>query len=557
MKKFSKILAYILATSVCCLSLFSCHGKLETEASKEEIQTEETHKEAIDFDESKKYNLTFWAKNDTNITQKEIYEKAIEDFCALYPNISIKFKLYTDYSDIYNDVITNISTDTTPNICITYPDHIATYISGNETVARLNDLMHDENYGLGGKKLKFDSPKVSEIVPQFLGECAIGENYYALPFMRSSEACYVNKTMLENMGYTLPEKLTWDFIWEVSEAAMEKDENGNFKANGQKKLLPFIYKSTDNMMIQMLKQQNAPYSDSDGSIYIFNDVTSDVLKTVAEHAKTKAFTTFQRTSYPGNYMNVNQCIFAIDSTAGATWIGYDAPMSEVSRNGIPRFETEVMMIPQYDTENPKMISQGPSVCIFNKKDKGEVTASWLFMQYLLTNDIQIAYSQTEGYVPVTLKAQQSEDYQDYISRCGQDDQKYYDIKIKASKLVLDNPQNTFITPVFNGSASLRQASGEMIEDVTASVNRKKIVDDEYIQNLYKEMIARFNLKNISAPKQEVTQTTNIEVLIEQEKAAETASLSIEAMILVLSLATVWIILLIYSAVMIIKKQKRS
>ena len=60
-----------------------------------------------------------------------------------------------------------------------------------------------------------------------------------------------------------------------------------------------------------------------------------------------------------------------------------------------------MTIPQFDVSAPKMISQGPSVCIFNKTDPGEVLASWLFAQYLLTNDVQIAYSETEGYVPVT------------------------------------------------------------------------------------------------------------------------------------------------------------
>ena len=65
-----------------------------------------------------------------------------------------------------------------------------------------------------------------------------------------------------------------------------------------------------------------------------------------------------------------------------------------------------------------MISQGPSICIFNKSDPQEVLASWLFTQYLLTNDVQIAYSQTEGYVPVTSKAQASAEYQDYLSRAG-------------------------------------------------------------------------------------------------------------------------------------------
>ena len=36
----------------------------------------------------------------------------------------------------------------------------------------------------------------------------------------------------------------------------------------------------------------------------------------------------------------------------------------------------------------------------------------LFAQYLLTNDVQIGYAKTEGYVPVTFKAQNSEEYQE-------------------------------------------------------------------------------------------------------------------------------------------------
>lgn len=83
----------------------------------------------------------FWAKNDTNKTQTEIYKKAIADFEALYPNITVNLNLYTDYGKIYNDVITNISTNTTPNVCITYPDHIATYLTGQNTVVPLDDLV--------------------------------------------------------------------------------------------------------------------------------------------------------------------------------------------------------------------------------------------------------------------------------------------------------------------------------------------------------------------------------------------------------------------------------
>ena len=83
-----------------------------------------------DFLDDKTYEITFWAKNDTNKTQLDIYKKAIEDFESYYPNIKVILKPYTDYRNIYNDVITNIATNTTPNVCISYPDHIATYMTG-------------------------------------------------------------------------------------------------------------------------------------------------------------------------------------------------------------------------------------------------------------------------------------------------------------------------------------------------------------------------------------------------------------------------------------------
>ncbi|MFR1973338.1 MAG: ABC transporter substrate-binding protein [Oscillospiraceae bacterium] len=214
------------------------------------------------FDESRQYEITFWAKNDTNKTQVDIYSKAIADFQALYPNITVKLRLYTDYGKIYNDVITNIATNTTPNVCITYPDHIATYLTGDNVVAPLDALFADEQYGLGGSALRYDGPAPEEMISRFLEECSFSGSHYAVPFMRSTEACYVNRTYVEALGYELPETLTWDFVWEVSEAAAAaKNADGTYTVNDQQVLLPFIYKSTDNMMIQLLRQTGAGYSN--------------------------------------------------------------------------------------------------------------------------------------------------------------------------------------------------------------------------------------------------------------------------------------------------------
>lgn len=486
MKKLASLGAAALLMGT--LALSGCHGRREQAAF--------TVPES--FDTSRQYEVVFWAKNDTNKTQTDIYKQAIEDFRQLYPNITVTLRLYTNYGDIYNDVITNISTGTTPNVCITYPDHIATYLTGDNVVVPLDDLFADEQYGLGGNELLYEGPTPEEIVPQFLEECRLGGAYYAIPYMRSTEACYINKDFVEALGYEVPDVLTWDFIWEVSEAAAAtKGADGVYSLNGQKVLIPFLYKSTDNMMIQMLRQQGAGYSTQTGDVQLFNDTTTGLLLDIADHTAKGAFSTFKISGYPANFLNAGQCVFAVDSTAGSTWMGCDAPLMDIAADEVVDFDTEVRMVPQFDPENPQMISQGPSICIFNKEDPQEVLASWLFAQYLLTDEVQIAYSQTEGYVPVTTRAQNDAGYQDYLSRAGEDNDTHYAVKLQAVQLLLDHLDDTFVTAVFNGSASLRDAAGQLIEDVTKSVRRNQTVDKAYIQTLYSDTQSLYHLDAVS------------------------------------------------------------
>ncbi len=535
-----RLISILCSITVLCILFSGCHGEMVEDAGEGVIieSTDDSIGKSDfimpeSFDTTKKHTITFWAKNDTNVRQTAIYEQAIEEFCKIYPNVTVNLRLYNDYGKIYNDVITNIPTNTTPNVCITYPDHIATYLTGNNTVVSLDSLISNEKYGLGGKAVGFESPSKNEVVNEFLNECIVNGSYYALPYMRSTEACYINKDFVERLGYTVPDVLTWDFIWEVSEAALAKDESGNYKVNGQKIMIPFIYKSTDNMMISMLKQLGAGYSDNDGSVLIFNEDTESLLYTVAEHAASGAFSTFKISSYPGNSFNAGQCIFAIDSTAGATWIGSNAPLYDIPDEQIVKFETVVRPIPQFDVENPRMISQGPSMCIFNKEDPQEVLASWLFMQYLLTDHIQIAYSQTEGYVPVTYTAQNDESYKDYLARKGEDNDTYYDVKISAAELLIDNTANTFVTPVYNGSTSLRNAAGQLIEEVAKSARRKENIDSTYINKLYDTIASRYKL------------------------VVSQADLPLGSILLLAIIAIVWLILAGYFVRMMIKKRQNS
>jgi len=254
-----------------------------------------------------------------------------------------------------------------------------------------------------------------------------------------------------------------------------------------------------------------------------------------------AFSTFKISSYPANFLNAGQCIFAIDSTAGATWMGAQAPLSDISEDAFVDFETVVRMVPQFDPGHPQMISQGPSICVFNKADPQEVLASWLFAQYLLTDEVQIGYSQTEGYLPVTLKAQQSPAYQDYLARSGEDNKTHYSIKIDASTLLLEHTEDTFITPVFNGSASLRSAAGQLIENVANSVRRHETVDDAYMEQLYADVTALYRLDQKD---------------IASNGKQELGPLPETAVFLLVSLLLAWCLILLYVLREFVKKRKK-
>ena len=137
MNAYTRAIALSL-TLVCVLVLLcGCHG----------ARTRDSFAIPADFDPDASYEITFWAKHDTNI-----------------------------------------ATQTTPNVCITYPDHIATYKTGTNVVVPLDTLMKDKAYGLGGSALRFDAPTREELVPSFLAECVIDDVTYALPYMRSTEA---------------------------------------------------------------------------------------------------------------------------------------------------------------------------------------------------------------------------------------------------------------------------------------------------------------------------------------------------------------------------------
>ena len=143
-------------------------------------------------------------------------------------------------------------------------------------------------------------------------------------------------------------------------------------------------------------------------------------------------------------------------------------------------------------------------------------------------------------------AQNAEEYQDYLARIGEDNNLHYDVKINAAKLLIDNVQYTFTTPVFNGSTSLRDAAGQLIEDVTKAVRRKKTVDDAYLNALFSDVTALYRLDQ-----------TSMRTGAEGNPDADMGPLPTASKVLLGTLVVVWILIGIYYWRMKMKEKQKS
>ena len=129
-----------------------------------------------------------------------------------------------------------------------------------------------------------------------------------------------------------------------------------------------------------------------------------------------------------------------------------------------------------------------------------------------------------------------------MERAGEDNDIYYDVKIKASKLLQENMDNTFVTPVFNGSTSLRNAAGQMIENVTKSVRRKETIDEQYMESLFEDVTSLYRLD----------QTEN-----GLSGKAKLGKLPTTAIALLSTLCIVWILMLLYVVIEKIRTRKNT
>jgi len=385
--------------------------------------------------------ITFYHTMGQNL--RDQLDAAIARFNEIYPNITVEASQVGGYDDVRDQIKDDLVAKTQPNIAYCYPDHVALYNLTGKVVPLDNFIESTIPDAATGGILGFTQEQIDNFIDGYYAEgTAFDEagTMYTLPFSKSTEVLYYNKTFFKDEGLTVP--TTWAELEQVCATIKAKYPEST----------PLGYDSESNWFITMTEQYGSPYTSIGEDKFLFNNKTNREFVAMFRDWFDKGYFTTQEiygayTSSLFTSKTENKAYMCIGSSAGAS--------HQVSSE----FEMGVAPIPQVDPSNPKAISQGPSVCIFDQEDKQEVVASWLLVKFLTTDaKFQASFSKESGYIPVIEKdvlTAAVPTYGEWLNSGAP--------IATAINVALGETDSYFVLPAFNGSSKARDVVGDLMQ----------------------------------------------------------------------------------------------
>ena len=408
---------------------------------------------------------------------QDVLNTYIPEFNKLYPNITVEHSSMGNYDGVRDQIKTALTAGNQPNIAYCYPDHVALY-NVAKAVVPLDSFIEGTipvTDATGAESvLGFTAEQIADFIPGYYQEGAAFDEagtMYTLPMSKSTEALYYNKTFFEKNGLSLP--TTWEEMGKLCEQIKAIDPD----------CVPLGYDSEANWFITMCEQYGSDYTslNEDEHFLFDNETNRGFVKTFREWYQ-KGYVTTEEIygSYTSGLFTATEgqkCYMVIGSTGGAS---YQQPPQV---DGNPLFETAMATPPQVNPAAPKVISQGPSVCIFKDTNPQEVVASWLFVKFLTTNvEFQASFSMASGYAPVIKSVQSNPVYQQWLDAANG----YTNLTAMSVKLALAQSDAYFVSPAFNGSSEARDQVGTLMQDALVSTDADI---DATIKKLFEKAVA--------------------------------------------------------------------
>jgi multiple sugar transport system substrate-binding protein len=433
-----------------------------TEEGKDGFDFANTEVEVVPYDGSE-VTVTFY--HTLGQSRQDVLNRHLEVFNDMYPNIHVEHVNKGGYSELKESLENEIEKGSAPTMAFCYPDHVAAYNRLGATVA-LDDYINHTGVVTradGSTEIMgLTDMQKEDFIQSFYQEGRIyGDNrMYTLPFGKSTEVLYYNVDYFTENNLTVPS--TWEEMKATCARILEIEsaKEGGLAANP---CIPLGYDSEANWFITMTEQLGSGFlSTEEGNEFVFNNEEN---RAFMEEFKEWYDLGYVTTGYCNNMTYTSELFVQTDASQLKSYMvigssagsGYHCP--ERLQDGTYPFEVGLAPVPQVDPDNPKMILQGPSVCLFKQEDPQELAAAWLLMEFLTTNaNFQGNFSMVGGYAPVIQSIQQHPTYQHFLELA--DGNEY--LWVSSVVYTMNYMSAYFIPPVTPNSNDARNIVGELM-----------------------------------------------------------------------------------------------
>lgn len=349
--------------------------------------------------------------------------------------ITVEATYQGGYGDLHQKLVGALTANETPHIAQAYGNNIAIYMQ-SDAIVQLNAYIEDKDYGMDD---------FEDIVEGYRIENSSYEDgmFYSLPFNKSTEVLYYNKTFFMEHGLEVP--TTWDELESVSREITA--------ITGQP---AFGYDSLSNLLITWTQQAGGKYTDSDGNAYFNSPEGLEALTFFVDGCNEGIFRMAGEDRYMSGPFNDQNAMMFIGSTSGSKYVGSDT------------FEWDSAQVP-FGKEK-KVIQQGSNMFMM-ESTPNEQLATFIFMKFLTDTENTAEWAVRSGYLPVRESARESQVYVDFVAT-GENPTKVTGTSYDGSWYIFD--------PIFPDSYDYRMAVETAVEEAVLGLK----TPEEALQDAY-------------------------------------------------------------------------
>ena len=325
---------------------------------------------------SKKTTVNFWYS--LTGTSQSALKKLTKDFEKKNPNITIKLQSQGgNYSDLQAKLVSGLqSPKDLPTITQAYPGWLYNAAKNNMLV-NLTPYVNNKSVGWG-------SYKNSGIKKALWDGANIGGTQYGVPFNKSVEVLFYNKTLLDKYGVKVPSNMS-----QLASASAEIYRKSHHKVRGMG------FDALNNYyMMQMKETYGKDFNKN------LNFAAKDSVKAINYYAngvKAGYFMQAGTQKYMSTPFNNGQVAMFIGSTANEAYLKQGLKKGYVY--GVAARPSQMN------------VQQGTDIYMFKKASAMQKAAAFKYLKFLTSKSSQLYWAKQTGYMPVNTAALNDSAYQ--------------------------------------------------------------------------------------------------------------------------------------------------